>query len=239
MACSMDALRWSSCCSRVHIHIVKESKAFLITQSISSRFGGFSDIELRDTGQLRSAKSLSYSCKPRILKLTLNPKSRRVYCVYDGVGDVRENSRSEALSVVVKSLIAAGIDAEDAERISLNCPLFIQKLVGRSIEADEIVRWANSSTEAEDEGSSTHGVDEVVELNVPERWSAMLEFVGVQAQAATRISHVLSNSSLPEFLKKVGTLCDWCMISCNCVWSTPTVVRKSYNLQIWIITTST
>jgi len=124
--------------------------------------------------------------------------------VYCSVGEDRDKTHSEALSVVVKSLIAAGVDDEDAQLISLNCPRFIQKLLGRSIEADEIVTWANLSSGAEDEAASTN---EVVELNGSERWSVVLEFVGVQAQAATRISRVLSNSSIPAFLKKVGTLC--------------------------------
>lgn len=109
--------------------------------------------------------------------------------------DYGDKSLSEAQSLVVKSLRAAGIDEQDAERISLNCPLSIQKLRNRSIEVDEIMRWAGVEDEA------------VVELNNLERWSVVLEFVGVQEQAASRVSRVLLNSSLPEFLNKVGTLC--------------------------------
>ena len=197
----MDALRWSACCSRVCSHVLKQPEVFLITQSISSRFCAFGNTELGDT-----KKNLSYSCRPRIFKLTQSRKSGRVYCSQDSARDGRDQSHKEALSAVVRSLVDAGIEEEDAVRISLKCPHFIQKLVGRSSEADEIVRWANMSLGAENEDPSANRSDEVVELSGPERWSVILESVGVRAQATTRISRVLSNSSLPEFLKKVCTL---------------------------------
>ncbi|KAG0563487.1 hypothetical protein KC19_8G035100 [Ceratodon purpureus] len=198
MACSMDVLRWSSC--RVQVHVVKQARGFLITKSNVSRVCAFSDTELGDT-----ERGLLYSSRPRIYKLR---KSRRVYCEREGVGDAGDQLRNEALAVVVRSLVAAGIEEEDAVRISLKCPHFIQTLVGRSSEADEIVRWANLSlgAEGESEGSSGNGLGEVVELSGPERWSVVLEFVGVNAQATNRISRALSGSSLPEFLKKVKFL---------------------------------
>lgn len=198
MACSMDALRWSSCCSGVHIRILKRSNIFVVTRSSSTP--RISDLELGGKGHICSAKVLSHSCRPRIFNLSQSRKSRKVCC---NVGDNRDKSFNDALSVVVRSLIAAGICEEDAERISLNCPLFIQKLLGRAVEADEIVRWANLSSGAEEVDAR---INEVVELNGPERWSVLLEFVGVHPQAVTRISRVLSNSSLPEFLKKVKFL---------------------------------
>jgi hypothetical protein len=196
MACSVDgALRWSS--FRVNIHVSKQRSFLLLTKSSSPQCCAFTDTELGDGNS-----TLSDSSRPRIVKLTRSRKSWRVCC--EGVGDAGDDARSEALSVVVRSLVAAGVAEEDAVRISLKCPHFIQKLVGRSSEADEIVRWASLSLGAgsEDEVPSANGVEE---LSDPERWSVVLEFVGVHPQATTRISRVLSNSSLPAFLKKVCT----------------------------------
>lgn len=194
MACAMDGLRWRS---RVHIHISKQSETLLITESGSSRFCFFSDTPELGDGK----KLLSCRCRPRIWKVS-HRGSRRVYCAHDSLGDSSDRSREEALAVVVRSLVAAGIEEEDAVRISLKCPHFVEKLVERSGEDDEIVRWANLSLGVEDEDPAC----EAVELSGPERWSAVLEFVGVHAQAAARISRVLSNSSLPDFLKKVHSV---------------------------------
>lgn len=200
MACGMDAVRW-----RVHVHVLKQNEGFLITKSSSLRVCAFSDTELGER-----EKFLSCSCRPRIYGLSHSRKSGRVYCEKGSVGDAGDQLRNEALSVVVRSLLAAGIEEEDAVRISLKCPHFIQKLVGRSSEADEIVRWANLSLGAEGEGEGEdfggNGSGGVVELSGPERWSVVLEFVGVHPQATARISRVLSDSSLPEFLKKVCSL---------------------------------
>nr|XP_024403083.1 transcription termination factor MTERF4, chloroplastic-like [Physcomitrium patens] len=131
-------------------------------------------------------------------------KSLKVYCLQDSVEDDRSRLINEARSAVAENLIAAGIEEKVALSISENCPHFIEKLMERANEADEILGWANLSLGAEEEGSSTYGLVKSVKLSDPELWCVVLEFVGVRAQAVTRISHVLSTSTLTEFLKKVN-----------------------------------
>lgn len=136
-------------------------------------------------------------------------ENHKVRCTHGSAEPGEEGwSIPEAQFAVTENLVAAGFDREDAVWVSENAPTFIQKLREGPVEPDELDKWAsaNSATAGKEIGSRYRSSgDDVVQFSRQEQWVVVLESVGVRAQNVIRISHVLSGSSLPEFLKKVSS----------------------------------
>ena len=205
MACCPHAVFFTTpLCARVHNFAFRSGTVIAVTHLSTT------DVYCYDRSVLfgsRARQSLVVSGRRTISGCQRYPclDSFRTLCAIDAFEPEESSSRQQLLAGVIESLTETGIDQEEALRVAENAPRSIQRLlegIGQQ-EPDELDRWARSSTSVGEQASTSGSSGRVVQLSPREQWAVLLESFGVRVQSIARISHLLSSSTLPEFLKKV------------------------------------